>query len=718
MRPITVALALLVAALGFGFWWSSFVTAPAPGVAGDADTSTRVDIQEALDALQQPSADVERAAVEGLPIAATAVPSSEPSPEELWGRVVSAATGEPIAGADVTLLHRDADEFWNLDLDYGKRVAEVGRAKSAADGRFRFNVPRASQHKLVVRAGGFATRTLPNLTGGSEVLAELSPGATVTGVVRSGGEGLVNIPVAINVVGESIKLASGRTSAGGEFVFTGLQPASVFVQVKSLTHSEKWQRLVLEPGGMHRVEVDLDVGKAVHGRVVDAVTGTAIVDAELSDSWTFTRIARTGIDGRFILQGVEDNGFVSIQVRARGYATAFANVSDKLDEPVEFRLVSGGQVTGRLVSESGEPVPVAYAAVAANYMEGPGMQGCDWIRAEVGIDGRFAALALRPELHYWLYVRAPGCGTRVYALPRKLESGERHDVGDLVFRPAGGVEGRVVDDSGEPIARVSVSIRGNNNDSKLWLAAGVAPAPVSQFRSRSTKSDGRGDFRFAGVSAGSYSLSVRPKGHSQAVTREVVAIDGEIAADIQIVVPKGLTIEGTLCFAGGRAHGDVAANMRLSATDADHRSSSAQVHADGHFVFHGLTSASYTISIHNCPDGWSLAPRIDVMAGTSDLRLLFEPAALLTGQVLNVQGKGTKARVWARPDGSTGGSALIMTDDEGRFRIEVPPSFRGSIGAHDIGEWQQQVRVENVVAGQSDLVLQLAEKMGPGRGRR
>lgn len=710
MRPRGIGvLVLLFVLLGLGWWWSR---AFAPSMQPVVEDLVPVPAVPVAGRLEAPHDAALRTAADPVPeVRRSDDPVPVPSPEELWGRVVVAGSGAPVAGAEVTLRHRDADEFWNLDMDYGKRVTELGRTRSAADGTFRFDVPRAQQHQLFVQAAGFAPVTRTHLCGGSEVVVELSRGATVEGVVRADGVGLVDVPVVIAVEGETIKLAQGRTAAGGTFRFTGLQPATVFVQAKSPDHSEAWQRLELVEGGVHRAEIDLDVGRAVHGRVVEKTTGVPIVDAELSDSWTFERIARTGIDGSFVLRGVEDDGFVCIQVRAPGYASSFRNVTGKLDEPLVFELERGGEVVGRLVDVAGAPVTTAYVAIAANYMQGTGYQGCDWIRAEVGKDGRFVALGLRPELHYSFYARAEGLGTRTYLLPRRLPAGERLDVGDVVLRAAGGVEGRVVDDAGNGLPGLTVGLRGANGDAQAWCGEGGRGQEVSQFQGRSGRTDASGAFRFTGVSAGTYTLGVRLPNRSENIVQPVVVVDGEIAGGVEIVVPRGLSIAGTIAYADGRAIGDEGAQMHLSATMESGESFSARVRPGGAFTFEGLAAGNFAITMFGPPAGWVLAPALSVPAGTTGLRLVLEPAAFVGGQVLDAAGKGTKARVWVRQRGNErGSSALHTTDDDGRFRVEVPASFVGTVGAHDVEEWQVQATVENVSAGQGEVVLTLKQK--------
>ncbi len=628
----------------------------------------------------------------------------EPGPTELWGLVVEAGTRRPIEGADVELLHCDADEFWNLDLAYGERVASLARRRTGADGRFRFDVARARAHRLAVRAIGFAPAVALQCTGGSDVVVELARGASVSGVVRSAGKPVADATVRLAVRGVTVELALARTDHDGAFRCADVAPANAFVQVRANDLQEHWREIDIAAGTSQHLEIELEAGRTLRGRVVDAGTGAPIADARVSDSWTMRRVVRTDADGRFALLGLRDDSFVMCHVEARGYATAGRNVGGALDRPAEFRLVRGGDVAGRIVDEHAAPLANAYAAVCTEIVEAPGMRGADWIAATVAADGRFVAVGLRPAQHYWLYVRAAGFGTRVYALARALGSGERLDVGDVVLRAAGGVEGRVVDDAGAGMPGLSVSIAGTNGDRLAWLEGGARLEPVTQFERRSGRTDEAGRFRFGGLAGGTYEISVRPPGRGAAIATNVDVEDGARRDDVVLTIAVGRSLSGTLVR-------DPAAGtepLYLTATP-QHRGGgddySAKVGADGSFRFDGLADGVYTITLLSPPKDWVLAPQLGVAAGATNLRLVLERAAFVSGRVVDLAGKPVKVQLWARPDGVDAGLRVHLTDDEGRFRIAVAPSFRGTIGGAPPDSPLQYGKADGVVAGQADVVV-------------
>jgi hypothetical protein len=705
---ITVA-GLALALLGLAYWSLRGGT-PAGDIAVSAAAEPDEPAPGIATAKREAAPARERVAEDSPPIGAAASDAG-PAPEELWGRVVAAATGAPVAGAELRLLHRDADEFRNLDLEYGERIEQLAEGVSDRDGRFRFDVRRARHHRLQARAAGYAPATLIDCTGGSEVVVELAAGATIEGVVLCGGAGVPGVDVLVSVAGESIELGQARSGLGGAFRCEDLQPTTVTVTARSPSHPEVGNRVMLEPGATHRLQIELRVGALVQGRVFEAGNGVGIVGAWVSDSWTFERSVRSGADGRFELAGVQDDGFGALYARASGYASSIRNLAGAASDPIEIPLVRGGELTGRFVTTDRGPVHGLYAAAGASYSVRSGIQDTDWVRLDVDRDGRFVARGLRPDLHYWIYVRGSRVGSRVYALPGRLADHDRIDVGEILLHLAGGVEGRVTNDAGEPLAAIEVSIRGANRDRLALLpSAAETPLPVSQFESHAFATDRDGRFRCGGLSAGRYRVSVRPPGHEREFATEVELDDGVIREGLEIVVPAGSVIAGILRYADARNPAFDAGRVFLSAMrDSGAGSFTATIERDGRFRFAGLAEGTYTITLPFGPKGWSLAPQ-QVAAGTNDLVLLLQPSACVTGRVVGPDGRGRQARVFARAEGDHGGVPLHPTEADGTFRIEVPHGFLGAVGVMGLGPGLRGTQVGRVSAGQSDVILTLRER--------
>jgi RNA polymerase sigma-70 factor (ECF subfamily) len=644
---------------------------------------------------------------EVLPAPVTPTPEREPTPDEIFGRVVDAVTKAPIEGAEVELFHRPADEFWNLDLAWGERSERLAEARSDAQGAFSFDVARARPHRIRVRAGGYASATELGRMGGSVVVIELARGATVHGVVRYDGKPASGVELRVAVYGESLELAQGQSDGGGGFRFVDLPARDLLVQLRSPRFEEVWRRVSPRAGEVHELTIDLAAGAELRGRVVDKASGAPIADALVSDSWTKRRTVRSDRDGHFVLAGLRDEGFVMLHVEALGFASWSRNVGGALALEHQVQLERGAELSGRLVDAQGAPITSALVVVNAEVDEAPGISGADWLRAELGPDGRFAVRGLRPELHYSLMARARGHGTRVYVLPRPFASGERHDLGEVVLRSAGGAEGLVVDEDGQPVPDATLEVRGENRDFAAWSNGAVQLRPPIQFTSRSVKANSRGVFRITDLAGGRYELAASLEGIDPGQPLAVAVEDGVLLEGLRVVLVRGRSLRGVVVREDGLPlDAQQCEQLRLQAVDPTHKTASARLAADGSFEILGLGTGPCRIGALLAPAGFALPTQV-IEAGTSGLRLVLERSSQLTGQVVDERGNGVRATVLVFEDQGLDSSLHHQTDDEGRFRIEVARSFVGKVAAQRGGEMLLGAELKDVRAGREDLRLVL-----------
>jgi hypothetical protein len=634
-----------------------------------------------------------------IPVAA----QQNSSPTELWGRVVDAASKAPIANADIELLHRPADEFENLDLEYGQRVNSLTTSSSDADGSFRFAVARARPHRLRVRAGGYATATLLRNTGGSAVEIALTRGASLHGVVTSEGRIVAGADIEVSVCNEWLDLAASKSDASGRFHFTDLPAVAVYVKVRSPQFQESSHKMNLESGREHALPIDLPKGRELRGRVLDDVTGLPISNAVVSDSWVQKRCVRTDAEGRFSISGLHDEIISMLHVHAEGYASWSQNIGGTLAEERVVRLTRGGEVIGRLVDATGHPVLDAYLAVNAEIPHAPGHSGSDWLRAPVSGDGRFRAESLRADCVYYLMARAPDLGARVYRLPRALAAGERLDVGDVVLRTAGGIEGSVVDELGRPCAGASLQVDGTNEDSDAWVRAHVAKQPPFHFYSRSARADAVGKYRISGLAGGRYEITASLSGLESSAVVMVSVDDGAILEDVQLVLTRGLSLHGSVRRSDNQPlTREQREQLWLHVRCGENQPRLTMLAADGTFAIEGL-AGSLSVTAWRAPADWSLTPRT-VDAGTRDLELILEPSSFVAGQVVDGTGRPLLASVFARTSEQEDFGTQASTDAQGRFRISVPPTFVGKVVALPLDDFRETEAVE-AKAGDEHLRL-------------
>ncbi len=706
---------VVLAALAVVAWRSSrpgVIAPPAGSDAGEAAVARAPVEEQRAPAIQRTTVDTP-AADAAVETATGDRPATAADPTRLSGRVVTQADGTPVIGAEVQLRYRDADDFWNLDLEYGKRQDVVATRESDREGRFAFDVARGKPYRLHVFAAGYAPATVLDCVGGSEVVVRIGRGATIEGVVTRAADDtpVGGVPVRVFVRGASVELGSADTAPDGSFRFANVPSESVFVEVLPADlEPPDWKRLQLEEGQLYRVEFALEAGRTVSGVVTAASTRAPIAGAELSDGWVFRRVVRTDANGRYQMHGLGSR--LDLYVRADGYAPQSLAVPATTDHQ-DFALVHGGRVTGRFVDERRAPRGDVHAAVAASFMMRQGMEDTDWRRANVAPDGTFVATGLDPHQRYQLYVRGEGIGARTYVLPRLIPEGDTLDVGEIVVRPGGGLEGRVVDDGGAPVGGADVTIRGHNDDMRALLGENASNGdrpgsrPVTQFESRRGRTAADGTFRFAGLSAGTYALLVRGHGRSRSVEFGPYRVqDGEITSDVEAVIENGASIAGRVRFAGGREAAGLD-DLQLAALKAGSRDQWARVGGDGRFRFEGIEAGQYTLAAVRCPDGWALAPVPGVPAGATDVEIVLQPAAKIAGRVVDANGEPADANIAVWSPGVSF-SAVHQTDAGGRFEVSVHPGFVGKITAQPgTGAPFPQATAEHVAAGTTDLVLTL-----------
>lgn len=693
------AVLLLLAWLVAPSWLQAPPPPTVPPVAGDAATAREYPREARAE--REP----ERASV------ASNAASDQRGPEDLWGRVVAATDGAPIAGAEVVLEHRDADELNNLDLEYGKRIEVLGTARSDGDGRFAFRVERAWQHRLAVRAAGFAPGLAWRCTGGSEVIVELARPASVTGTVRRRADAA---PIADAVVRALVRGGNGdwsttSTAADGSFTLTDLVPEPSYVSAHATGFAQSWELRELSPGETDHLDIVIDAGRSLRGVVRDAVTKQPIGRASVATDWTMRDAVRSGADGAFAIAGLDERQ--DLHVRADGYAPWVRHrlAVDGAGE-IEVSLARGITVVGRIVDASSQPLPGTYVAAGADEWS-QGSVDTHWLPAVVAADGTFRITGvlrygLHQEIAWNLLARAPRYGTRVLALPAERLTGEFVDLGTIVLQPQAILEGCLREPDGAPVAGAEIDVDGvGHGFSILFGNAATGGRPSHHFARRSTRTAGDGTFRVAGLAAGSYRVRADLGGDDLRVPEKPCEVrDGEIVVLPDLVVARGLAIAGVVRIAGQRG---LLPDQKVSVTadPAKGNGRSASVARDGTFRIDQLDPGPCLLYALDVPAGFALAPRT-VEAGATGVELDLVPAAVLEGRVVDHDGAPVKrASVYFFPEGVFG-ARNFFTDADGRFRLEVSP-VRGKLGATHPDHFMRQVQLEDIDPPRSDLVLRL-----------
>ena len=429
------------------------------------------------------------------------------------GSVISWATDEPIAGAEISF----------------ERGGSTFSTRSRQDGTFFVRPREVGTYALVaVEAEGF--HPFAPAWGHSP--------RSFTAVAETVVEGIVihlvpAIEYAVKVVDEQ-----GQPVEGAEVAVRSLDDASLVPPTEGTTTDVRGEATltaddddVIEARhpdhGVARGVVDFQAqiekvvriqfnahaaqyytGDArIDGRVVDG-SGQPVADAlvaAMRGGRHPRASALTDAEGRFVLEGL-DRGRYFLRAAARGYAPGYRPRVD-VGSTVELRLGEEGRLRGLVTSADG---PVPGFAIAVERRVGNLQSHHAASVAEYDPNGRFEVDGLASG-RYRVTASAPGYASAEAEI--EVTAGSTADVGRLELGMAGSVRGVVMSD-GEPVSGARVSLEGRLGNAEMPTA-------------KTTLTDTRGAFALSGLSPGRTSLIVAAEGHHARIQSGVVIQPGE-----------------------------------------------------------------------------------------------------------------------------------------------------------------------------------------------
>jgi hypothetical protein len=461
------------------------------------------------------------------------------------------------------------------------------------------------------------------------------------------------------------------------------------------------------------VELFLLPEAAIVGRVVDAVTGAPVADAEVWAGphrvFQFDRgpalqgpLVRSDDEGRFRIGGLEPGLYDPGAIHDGRHGQAPAQIPLGLGEtsaPVEIHIHPSARVIGRvIVAETGQPC--AEPDVALN--------GADGTRvARTDSEGNVELLALEPD-RYEVWVHCPGYVAEPAYPAIELESSTATHEQTWQVHVGAAVRGVVVDSSGRALAGMDIrgfSLGGN---------------PVRMLPPATAPSDAEGRFVIHGVAPERYELRASgPAGSSEALTVEVAGTDD--VTGVRLVLAEGGSLRGRVIDEQGVAQ----AQLEVQIDRHDDQRSTSFAHTDdaGEFELLGLAPAPYRLSLANDPAEAVVTVELGEQAEV-ELRVAGRNG-LIQGRVLDVDGApvsdafvGALAMVdeSVRPLAAQRAAALArqnwsaihdpaLTDVDGRFTLRGLGPGEHIVHAHRRGGG---TAVADSVALDSEVELRLS----------
>lgn len=341
------------------------------------------------------------------------------------------------------------------------------------------------------------------------------------------------------------------TQEDGGFLIERLAAGEHVLQVLLPGTARLAKSILIRPGEHTEVQFAIDSPQVIRGIVVDAITRSPIIGAEIGINGDFDCPARSGREGIFELvleASIRDS--VEAACRAEGYGTrAFRVVDPKAVVEVEMRneLV----VKGRVEDDAGNGL----AQATVEILRMPEFSGTWAVQVSSATDesGAYEIHGVEAGSGFVVVADRPGYGpTYVFRDSSSAQEGIL-DAGIITLPGAGGIIGRNVDSTGRGLGGFVLYAR------RVLVDEDVAPEiqRVLQWRSARgrVRSSPSGEFVFPSVAPGQYlvSTSLTASGAENMKSAMVEVFPGTPYTRIEFEFDLDAAIEGRITREDGLA---------------------------------------------------------------------------------------------------------------------------------------------------------------------
>ncbi|MBK6942910.1 MAG: carboxypeptidase regulatory-like domain-containing protein [Planctomycetes bacterium] len=315
-------------------------------------------------------------------------------------------------------------------------------------------------------------------------------------------------------------------------------------------------------------------------------------------------------------------------------------------------------ITGRVVDEAGRPV--AGADVEA-------------LAFGIGRIGKGASTTTDPSGKFTLVYKGDSDLTDRLRVRGKQHAdafvtlgskGGDSDVGTIVVESGGSVMGRVLDKSGNPVAKATVSAyvkdRKSGGSDGLFVLG-----DLDQARTRTATTDPSGAWRIDGLPAGQVSVNADADGYAPETVRDVQIEKLKVTPDLVLNLDKGLSISGVVLDASGRPLAGADVSVSREVIDLTEGGMGAtfgrdlvrKTDANGRFAMEGLRDEGYTVNVR--APGFVDRSVERVVAGTADMRVSMKASGVVFGVVTDAVTKKPVTNYEVEPTNSMFGFGVM-----------------------------------------------------------
>ena len=368
-------------------------------------------------------------------------------------------------------------------------------------------------------------------------------------------------------------------------------------------------------------------------------------------------------------------------------------------------------ITGRVVNESGQPLPNARVSVQSVEGGRPGGQ------TKTDREGTFKVTGLNP-VPYRIYVHMPAY-IRTSDEPQSGPSARQYKVGDsvrLVLTKGGVITGTVTTSTGEPVIGVGVRawMKRNNKDQRV---------PSAELSGAGTTDD-RGAYRIYGLSTGTYTVSAggahpyyqspldafdaflptyAPSSSTRDSAVEISVRAGEETSNVDITFRRdmGRIVSGTL--SGPGIEGGFTVNLTTVAP-AGSQSNVSHFSQPGisQFAFQGIADGDYYLTAQSQSQGGEVTfsePRLIRVRGADieDIDLTVTAMGSISGRVLLEESKVNECQGKQPPPFN---EMFISAWHKDSDTARSQPQFIWSVGAPVRPDSQGNFTIRNLATSQ------------------
>jgi uncharacterized GH25 family protein len=601
----------------------------------------------------------------------------------LTGRVVDAATGQPVSGALVAV---EGEGFESRSANNATDAQGKFRVEPLTPGRY--NVIATAEHGYGRSEGSLLVGLGQQVDG---AVIKLFPARRVTGkvVIAGSGERCANGGAVLEDPDRE-RFVELETERDGWRVADSVRPGTYRARVHCTGYLPRgsYPPVVVGNDDVTGLVWEVDAGARIRGKVVTR-SGEPVDDAEVHANGIETshardeqlwRITRSQRDGRFELDGLKPATYRLTPHSDRGVAPAdgfVVTVAAAATVERDLVLDDGGTLLGTVVDSAGAPVPGVriFATDTHRAFGGNVVSDLDGAFSIEGLaPGAYRLSSMRDRAAALRKVSSTDSGTQREAIT--VRAGQTATARLVVDSGTGTINGTVVDASGKPVSDAFVASAREDD------GPGSASSQIASTRNewwtgaRPVLTSTEGRFQLARLAPGNYTLRAYRKGGGEAIA-EHVAVGSTTRLQI---TPTG-SIEGNVRRKAGSPPQDLQISLQDRRTHFTRTENFYRT--DGHFMMADLPAGHFDIVANG--DGSQSGLAIDLREGEArtgvDIELV--PTVTVTGRIVEhgTQKPIPAMRVLAVPVRSAGmmrsfprdSNSESVSDETGKFTVQRVP---------------------------------------------